>query len=431
MRSWRDEGREHVRRILTRMLLEANPQHVLRTRVRVSDGRLLVGDATIALQGCVRLAAVGKAAGGMAAHAQPWRRFDEALVVAPHEVDIPGFECLVGGHPEPDEGSAKAGSRLLEMARATGPEDTLLLLVSGGASALAEAPAVPLADLQRTTRLLLRGGADIAETNAVRKHLSHLKGGGLLRAARGRVVVLAISDVAGDDLATLGSGPAAADPTTFADAISALRRHGLWDAAPASVREHLASGAAGRCEETLKPGEAALARVSAHVLATNADALMAGARAAAELGYETHVFQESLAGEARDAGRRLAQTARDLAAAPRRPTCVLWGGETVVRVQGAGLGGRNMETALAAVDGLSALDAVLACVGTDGRDGPTDAAGAIVDGMTRARAESLGLHAEHSLQENDSYRYFDALDDLVRTGPTGTNVRDVAVLLLK
>jgi glycerate 2-kinase len=438
MRSWRDEARDHARTILTRILQEANPQHVFRARLAFDERRVLRVDgarvADLAAARRVRVAAVGKAAGGMAAHAQPWGPFAEAVVVAPHAVDIPGFASVVGTHPEPGEGSVEAGERLMRLARDTMPEDLLLVLLSGGASALAELPAVPLADLQRATQLLLASGADIHEVNCVRKHLSLLKGGRLLQAARGRVVVLAISDVEGDDLAAIGSGIAAPDPTTYDDALDVLRRHDLADAVPRSVRERLHEGAKGLHAETLKPGDAALERLSAHVLASNADVLRAGARAAAELGYDTHVVHEGLQGLARETGRRVAQTARDLAhgsPSASRPTCLLYGGETVVRIQGAGLGGRNMETALAAVDGLSGLDAVLACVGTDGRDGPTDAAGAIVDGMTRARAEAHGLVAEDYLQENDSYHYFEALDDLVKTGPTGTNVRDVAVLLVR
>lgn len=434
MRPWRETGREHARSILTRMLLSVNPQGVIRNHVSFERGRLLVDGALaadLASAQRVRVAAVGKAAGGMAAHAQPWGPFEDALVVAPQKTEIPGFSCVVGAHPEPDEGSVEAGERLLRMAEATEEDDVLLLLLSGGASALAEAPAVPLGDLQRTTRLLLASGADIAQVNTVRKHLSRLKGGRLLQAARGRVCVLAISDVEGDDPSVIGSGPASADESTFRDALLVLRSRGVLDSVPASVREHLEAGAEGKHPEPLKPDDPALSRLSYHILATNADALRAGAREAQALGYQVHVFHEGLAGFARDAGRRIAESARELAQEPGPPVALLFGGETTVRIQGQGKGGRNMETALAAVDGLSALDAVLACVGTDGRDGPTDAAGAIVDGMTRARGEAAGMEAQAFLEENDSYRYFNALQDLVKTGPTGTNVRDVAVLLLQ
>lgn len=426
MRTWRDEAREHARHILTRMLLEVNPQTLLRRRVQF-DGRTLHlpngARADLRPAGKLRLLAIGKAAGGLAAHAQPWGPFHEAVCIAPHDAGIPGFECLIGDHPEPTKRSVIAGERALQLAAATGPDDVLLVLLSGGASALAEAPAVPLDDLCRTTWLLLRSGASIHEVNTVRRHLSRLKGGGLLRAARGRVILLALSDVARDDIATIGSGPASADPTTFADALDVLETHGLTEAVPPSVIEHLDAGKL----DTLKPGDPALTRLTACVLAGNEDALRAGARAAEELGYSTRVLPEWLAGEARERGRDLASMGRDISG----PMAILVGGETTVRVIGMGDGGRNQEVALAAVDGLSGRDAVLASFGTDGIDGPTDAAGAIVDGHTRARAEALGLDAEAHLVENDAYAYFNALEDLIRTGPTGTNVRDVAVLLLR
>jgi glycerate-2-kinase len=442
-RRWASSARDDARTILTRMLLAVNPQTLLRRRVRFD-----AASATLTLpdgrpvplpRGRTRLLAMGKAAGGLAAHAQPWGPFVEAVVVAPYDAGIPEFECLVGDHPEPTERGVAAGERALELAAATGPDEVLLLLLSGGASALAEAPAVPLDDLRRVTQLLLRSGADVAELNIVRRHLSRLKGGGLLRATRGRIVVLAISDVEGDDPAALGSGPAAADATTYADALRVLREHDLLDVAPRSVVAHLRAGDDQKEPETVKPGDAALARVTACVLAGNEDALREGARVAGELGYHAIVRPESLRGEARACGRRLAEEARAIAAGDARypslpsgrPVALFAGGETTVRVTGSGRGGRNQEVALAAVDGLSALDAVLACVGTDGVDGPTDAAGAIVDGTTRARADALGLDAAAHLQENDAYAYFDALHDLVRTGPTGTNVRDVAVVLIR
>jgi glycerate-2-kinase len=367
----------------------------------------------------------------MAAHAQRWGPFRDALVVAPHDVDIPGFESFPGEHPVPGAGSVAAGERLLALARATAPGDLFILLLSGGASALAESPAVPLADLTRATELLLRADATIEEINTVRRHLSLLKGGRLLEACRGEVVLLAISDVADRELATLGSGPMSADPTTYADALDILDERGLLDAMPPSVSRHLREGVEGRHAETLKPGAACLERVHAQVLADNDTALRAAGTTAAKLGYEVHILFDFLRGEARSRGRDLVSLARDAARAEGPPLAVLVGGETVVRVQGSGKGGRNQEVALAAVDELSALDAVLACFATDGIDGPTDAAGAIVDGTTRARAERLGLDAEAHLVENDAYPYFHALDDLISTGPTGTNVRDLAVLLVR
>ncbi|HWH08817.1 MAG TPA: DUF4147 domain-containing protein, partial [Candidatus Thermoplasmatota archaeon] len=320
---------------------------------------------------------------------------------------------------------------VLDVARACAPGDLLVLLLSGGASAMAESPVVPLADLQRTTDLLLRAGADIRDVNCVRKHLSRLKGGRLLQACRGDVLLLAISDVPGGDLSTLGSGPAAADPTTFRGALEVLEMRGVLDAVPTSVREHLRAGARGERPETLKPGAPDLERVTSLVLADNDAALRGGAQVAARLGYEARVLFGFLRGEARDRGRQLAMVARDLAQQPGPPVAILAGGETVVHVTGDGRGGRNQEVALAAVDGVSAMDVVLACMGTDGIDGPTDAAGAIVDGSTLARARALKLDPAAHLAENDAYDFFNGLDDLVRTGPTGTNARDVALVLVR
>lgn len=432
MRRWADEGREHVRTILQAALNAVQPQPLLRQLRRDGPDLVLPGGERVRLEGRrVRVAAVGKAAGMMAAHTQPWGRFDEVVASAPYKVDIPGFEAYVGAHPVPDEQSLAAGERILELAGATGPDDLLILLLSGGASAMAEAPAIPLADLQRVNRLLLASGAPIEEVNCVRRHLSRLKGGGLARACRGELLLLAISDVPPGDMASLGSGPASADTTTYADALRIVRARGLFETLPESARAHLEAGAVGRAPETLKPGEPALERVRAFVLADNDTALRAGAVAAAKLGYDARILSGMLRREARVEGRELAQMARELSLDEGAPLAILAGGETVVRVVGSGKGGRNQELALAAVDGLSAHDAVLACFGTDGVDGPTDAAGAIVDGYTKARADALGLDAAVHLQENDAYPFFAALDDLVRTGPTGTNVRDVAVLLVR
>ena len=417
MRSWRDQAREDARAILQAALAAVSPQVAMRRVTRDGDALALPDGHRVPLARTVRVAALGKAAGMMGAHAQPWGPLAEVVVSAPFKVDIPGFETYVGGHPLPDEQSVAAGERALELAAATREGDLLLVLLSGGASAMAEAPEVPLADLRRATEIMLRSGAPIEATNLVRRHLSRLKGGGLARACRGELLVLCISDV--DDVATLGSGPAWPDATALGDARAALEARGLWEAMPASVREALSRDAPVR----------APAPVPRHVvLADNGTALAAAARAAERLGYEARVLPGALRGEARERGRELAEMAR---APAERPLAIVAGGETTVHVVGGGRGGRCQELALAAVDGISGRDALLAAMGTDGVDGPTDAAGAIVDGFTRARADALGLDAQAGLAENDSYAYFEALDDLIRTGPTGTNVRDVALLLVR
>lgn len=419
MRTWRDDAREHARTILQAALQAVSPQVAMRQVRRDGDALLLPDGARVLLSRKVRVVAIGKAAGMMSAHAQPWGPLAEVIVSAPYKVDIPGFGSFVGGHPLPDEESVRAGERALELAAATEPGELLLVLLSGGASAMAEAPAVPLADLRRANEILLASGAPIDEVNAVRRHLSRLKNGGLARACRGELLTLAISDV--DDAATLGSGPTLADGSTPADARALLDARGVWDAMPASVRDHLASPGP-------RPQVAGPTPSRVHVLADNTTALRAAANAAQRLGYDVRALPGFLRGEARERGRDLGALAR---ARFGRPTAIVVGGETTVHVVGHGKGGRNQEVALAAVDAVSGRDALLAAFGTDGVDGPTDAAGAIVDGMTRARADALGLDAHAALAENDAYRYFEPLEDLIRTGPTGTNVRDLAVVLVR
>ncbi|HUR68580.1 MAG TPA: DUF4147 domain-containing protein [Candidatus Thermoplasmatota archaeon] len=416
MRTWRDEAREHARTILQAALNAVQPQVVMR-QVALAEGALHLPDGHRArLAGrTVRVAAMGKAAGMMAAHAQPWGPLHEVVVCAPYAVDIPGFESYVGGHPFPTDESVRAGERILQLARATAPDDLLIVLLSGGASAMCEAPMVPLADLRRATGALLASGAPIDEVNLLRRHLSWLKNGGLARECRGEVLVLAVSDV--DEPATLASGPTLADGSSPQQALAMLERRGLAEAMPSSVLDMLA-----------RPALPAPARPApVHVLADTSTAVRAATAAAQALGYAPRGMPRWLAGEARERGAEIGALARTL---PAR-TAVVAGGETTVHVVGEGRGGRNQELALAAVDALSGRDALLAAFATDGVDGPTDAAGAIVDGLTRARADALGLDAHAALAENDSYAYFEALEDLIRTGPTGTNVRDLVVLLVE
>lgn len=433
MRTWERAARDDLRAILERALLSVTPQAFLRALMSW-DGRGLAlrGRAIDLPAGTLRIAAIGKAAGGMAAQlfALPAA---ERLLVAPGKVDVEGWETIVGEHPMPGEGSLRAGARLLELARSTGPEDALLLLLSGGASSLCEASDLSLAELRETHRALLCAGLPIHEVNAVRKHLSTLKGGRLAAAARGRVVTLAVSDVLGDDLGTIASGPAAPDPTTFRDASDALHRAGIWDSLPRAARQILEDGVAGGRPETPKPGDPVFDRTEGRVLVSNATALEAAAREAARRGYDVEVQPGALVGEARAVGERLAALARtavEKAARTGRPRALILGGETTVTVRGSGRGGRNQEVALALVEGIAGRPVVAATLATDGVDGPTDAAGAVVDGLTLARAKSLGLEVEEHLAENDAYPYFARLHDLVQTGPTGTNVADLAVVLV-
>jgi hydroxypyruvate reductase len=306
------------------------------------------------------------------------------------------------------------------------------VLISGGASAMMALPVdgVALEDKQQTVRLLLLGGADIHQLNTVRKHLSAIKGGQLAAASRARVVTLAVSDVIGDDLSMIASGPTVPDATTFHAALQVLDDHGGRAGYPKSVVDHLERGAAGLVPETPKPGDSRLAHSSARVIGNRFTAVD-GARAAAEgLGYRVHVIDGPVVGEARVAASGLVQAARTFLNRDR--ACVLAAGETTVTVTGTGRGGRNQELALAMLPYLDVLGelAIAASVGTDGIDGPTDAAGALVDSTTAARAAAAGLVAQTYLDDNNTYAFFDALQDLIRTGPTGTNVGDLQIILV-
>jgi glycerate-2-kinase len=292
---------------------------------------------------------------------------------------------------------------------------------------------VSLADLQATTSRLLRAGADIAALNAVRKHLSRIKGGRLASAAEGRTIALVVSDVVGDDLAVIASGPTVADPSTYGDALGVIDRFGGTGAYPVAVIEALTQGRDGLRPETPKAGSAALARTTTRVVGAQRDAIEGARREAAARGYEVRVDPAPLTGEAREAARVVLDRIEARAARRGRKTCLLSGGETTVTVVGTGKGGRNQELALALAAPLAALPlpVVVASVGTDGIDGPTDAAGAMVDRTTADRARAAGLDdPEAFLRDNNAYAFFHALGDLVVTGPTGTNVGDIQVVVI-
>lgn len=335
-----------------------------------------------------------------------------------------------GSHPIPDERSLRAGAELCESLDHIPPGWPLLCLISGGASALLVQPRPPLqlADKMAVTRLLLECGADIAELNTVRKHLSSVKGGGLAQRAGARAILtLALSDVPGDEPSIIGSGPALPDPTSFADALAVLDRYALRERVPPAVRALLERGAAGGVPDTLKPHAAEALRLSSAVIGSNRTALEGAAVAAARLGYLPIVQSEPLLGDSATAGRRWGEYLASLPAEGR--WCAIAGGETTVVVRGRGRGGRNQEFAVALAEALADQPIAALSAGTDGIDGPTDAAGAFVDGDSRARAASVGLSAAATLAANDSYTYFDRLDDLLRCGPTGTNVMDIKLAL--
>ncbi len=389
------------------------------------------------------LVGFGKAAPAMAGalHRELGRIIDSGIVVTKYghaTSPLPKrIQVLEAGHPVPDANSLRAAETILHFVSDAGADDLIVTLISGGGSALLTLPqeGTSLADKQQTTSLLLKAGADIFELNTVRKHLSRIKGGHLAEAAfPARVVSLILSDVIGDRLDVIASGPTAPDPSTYNDALSVLDRYRLIEQVPITVIELLRRGAQGEFTETPKAGSHFLHNVDNRIIGSNRQALAAAAQAARDLGFQVVILADDQTGEAREVGRALAD--RAVAAAEDcgkdHRLCLLAGGETTVTVCGQGKGGRNMELALAfamAVEGSRNL--TLLSAGTDGTDGPTDAAGAIADGATLSKARKLGLDPEEFLADNNSYEFFKRIGGLLVTGPTGTNVMDIQVILIE
>jgi len=392
------------------------------------------------------LVSAGKAAVPMARTFADWTasRLAGGVVVAPqtsgtglgHRAGL-SLEHLEAGHPRPDAQSERAARRALETAdQAKRAGGTLVVLLSGGASSLMAlpAPGVLLDDKAAVAQALMNAGAAIDELNTVRKHLSAIKGG-RLAAAAGVSVTLAISDVVApvaDDPAVIGSGPTVADPTTFADAVRVIERRGLKDRLPPRARAALEEGVRGGRDESIKPGDPRLAQSDFQVIGRRTDALAAARRAAERRGFGVFEMDLPTVGEAADAGARLMASALDRSVRTPARFCLLAAGETVVTVRGHGHGGRNQELTLGALlEARTDRSFVVASVGTDGIDGPTDAAGAVADETTLERARSAGLaDPQHYLVNNDSYHFFEPLGDLIKTGPTATNVGDLQVILL-
>ena len=428
-------ARQAALAIWAKALAAGDVAPLVRAHLRVEGSRLTAGPLAVDLDRTRRVSVLGcgKASGAMAVALESLLgdRITEGVVVVKDGYLAPTrrIRLLEAGHPVPDARGQAAALSLLERAQRAGPDDLIICLISGGGSALTPAPAPPitLEEKQVVTRLLLAAGATIGELNAVRKHLSLVKGGQLARAAApARLLVLALSDVIGDPLDVIASGMTAPDPTTFADAARVTTQRGVADRVPSSVRARLEAGERGEIEETPKPGDPIFTRVTNLVIGNNTLIVEAAAVAATALGYRPHVLTRDLQGEARDAGRDLVMRGRQLAP----PAALIAGGETTVTVVGDGRGGRCQELALAAALTIRANDGVtVLAAGTDGTDGPTDAAGAIVDSGTVARARAAGLDAERALARNDSYPLLAASGDLLHSGPTNTNLLDLYVVL--
>jgi hydroxypyruvate reductase len=416
---------------------------LLQRALRLDGSRLSVGPADFDLDRIRRLLVLGagKAGGAMAQVLEEILddRIAQGLVVVRegYTAQTRRIRLVEAGHPLPDARGLQAAQAMLELARDAQEDDLVVVLISGGGSALAPAPVpwITLAEKQFLTRQLLAAGATINELNAVRKHCSLLKGGQLAKIATpAPVLSLILSDVIGDHLDVIASGPTAPDETTFAEALAVLGRFGLMERVPATVLSHLEQGVRGEIPETPKAADPVFRRVTNHVIGNNRLVVEAAEAKARALGFNTYLLTCSLQGEAREAARQFADLARQIRSSGQPvspPACVIAGGETTVRLRGKGTGGRCQEFCLAGALSLKETpDVLVLALGTDGSDGPTDAAGALADGQTVRRGKGMGLDASVCLEDNDSYRFFSALGDLVTTGPTNTNLLDLYLLFV-
>ena len=435
--------RRHAVQILGAGVAAADPAGAVWHAVRYDGTGLTIGETTYDLTALARVIVVGAGKGSarMAAaleHLLGDRITGGAVTTKYGYLEpLKKVTLIEAGHPLPDAAGLEGARLIAAHARGAGAHDLVLVVISGGGSALLPlpVPGVALEEKIATTDLLLRSGATITEVNTVRKHLSSLKGGQLARlAAPARVVTLVLSDVLGNPLDAIASGPTVPDPTTFADALGVIDRYSLRASLPAAVGRHLERGAAGAEPETPKPGDPLFATTQAVVVGDIDVAAGAAVERAEALGYRARLCDTAVQGEARDVGARfgtMVHQTRGSDPLARRPLCLVMGGETTVTVRGRGRGGRNQELALGAAQSIAGLPQTLvAAFGTDGTDGPTDAAGAVVDGETLARARACGLDPAAALANNDTYSFFERLDDLIVTGPTNTNVNDLWLALV-
>lgn len=428
--------------MIKRALDAVNAGAALRRVVKKDGDVLTVGSRRYDLRRYDRVVVVGagKATASMARALEQilGRHLHGGRIIVKYGHGVPTKKIVVdeASHPLPDRAGLRAAERLRALASSLTVKDLLIILLSGGASSLMPAPAsgISLADKQRVTRQLLHSGADIGEINMVRKHLSNLKGGRLAESTKARIVTLILSDVLGDDLSAIASGPTAPDPSTYGEAIDCLKRYRVWSVAPRAVRERLERGRRGRIPETPKPGSAIFRRVQHQIIGNNELAIGAVTGTAREAGLRTMIHSMAMTGEARVMGAKFGSLARTIVSKDKpvsRPCCIVAGGETTVTVKGTGKGGRTQEFAVAAAKAIAGLPNVwVAAIGTDGTDGPTNAAGALVNGDTCALAERRGVDLDHALKQNDTYPALRALRSLIMTGPTGTNVNDLYILLV-
>jgi len=437
---------DDLKQIQRAALRAVDPALAVKRFLSFEGGLLEVGQQSWSFDtcGCVILIAAGKAAVPMAeaAAAVLGSHLTQGVVVTKYKHAVQhtltsSIMVVEAGHPVPDASGQQGATLVARLLSDTKADDLVLVLISGGASALLPlpVPGLSLSDLQAVTGLLLRSGATIVEINTVRKHLSRLKGGQIARlAAPAAVLSLVLSDVVGDPLDVIASGPTVPDPTTYADAWDILARYGLTDKIPSNVSEHLRAGVHAQIAETPKPADPLFEKVHTFIIGSNRLAAKAAVLEAERLGYQTLLLTTFVEGEAREVAKVAAALAKGVLVHGdplKPPACLVCGGETTVHVRGEGHGGRNQELALAAALALEGVAQVaVMALATDGTDGPTDAAGAIIDGETIRRARLLGFDPYAALSNNDAYPLLEAAGALLRTGPTGTNVNDLLVILI-
>jgi glycerate 2-kinase len=420
-----------------------DPKQLMKAKLSLKKSRLKVNGGSFDLKNFKNVYVIGggKASGSMAEALEQilGQYITKGLVNIPHgsehKTEIIKFQQA--SHPTPDKSGVQGTSRMLEIAEQAKKEELIICLISGGGSSLMPLPrdGITIEDKRELTDALLKCGATVNEINTVRKHISDFKGGWLAKKAYPATVLnLMLSDVVGDPLGFIASGPTVPDSTTFSEAIKVLKKCGLWDNAPATIKKVLSDGEKGLTPETPKANDKAFKKVYNVIIGNNRFASLAALEQLRSATLNTLLLTSSLEGEARHVGVMLASIAREVALSGNpipKPAGIIAGGEATVTVTGKGLGGRNQEISLAAALKVSGMDGVVvASLSTDGVDGPTDAAGAIVDGKTKSRAEEMDLNPEEFLAENDSYNFFSKLGDLIFTGPTGTNVNDVSVIVV-
>ena len=435
--------RADAREIFAAGVKSADPFVAVLKTLEVDNDCLRVADRTYDLARVqnIFVAGGGKASAPMARAVEKLldTRISGGAVIVKygHRLQLDKIKIIEAGHPVPDQAGLDGARQIVELARGCGDRDLFLFLISGGGSALLPVPAdgLTLDDKMRTTEALLKSGATIQEVNAVRKHISKIKGGRLAQlAAPARLIALILSDVIDDPLEAIASGPTVPDNSTYGDCLEIIRRYDLRRQIPSSVFDFLEHGAEGRLAETPKKSEQIFQNTQNVIVGNNARALAAAQRYAEVLGYHTWIVTNAMAGESRDAAKAHSTLIKEIVRRNKlasRPACLLSGGETTVTVRGNGMGGRNQEFCLAAAMEVAGMDGVVILSGgTDGTDGPTDAAGGIVDGLTLDRGKANNLDAADFLSRNDAYNFLRATDALLVTGPTLTNVMDLQITLI-